>query len=57
MVIAVYFWYLPKEEKKVKEEIVSDELLEEFEKLKTFEEDIGFTKEKILTIFITFITH
>lgn len=36
-----YFWYLPKEEKKKQEEIATDELLEEYEKLKTFEEDIG----------------
>ena len=42
MVAAIfYFWYLPKEEKKEKEEIVSDELLQEYEKLETFKEDIG----------------
>jgi hypothetical protein len=36
-----YFWYLPKEDKKEKVEIATDELLEEYEKLKNFEEDIG----------------
>ena len=37
----IYFWYIPKEKRKEEEEISSDELMKEYDILKTFEEDIG----------------
>lgn len=40
----IYFWYIPKEKRKEKEEIASDELISEYDALKTFENDIGSDK-------------
>lgn len=40
----IYFWYIPKQKRKEKEEIASDELISEYDTLKTFEDDIGSDK-------------
>lgn len=37
----IYFWYLPKEERKKKEDIATDELIKEYDIIKSFEHDVG----------------